>query len=326
MKPNLHNFRSLLCLSLLAFVAASCGTETALQDDFPEPGLHSFQIESDGLEREYLLYLPEGFDSAARYPLLFMFHGGGGQAMNTVDNSGWPEKADQQGFIAVFPEGTREDPDEPASFANNPQSWNDGSEREAIGAVRRGVDDIAFVESMIADIGERLEMDPGYLFATGFSNGASMSFRIGRELAGLFTAIAPVAGSDWMPELIPNNPPAMLYITGTEDPLNPFEGGDISLGGNFIGTKPPVEEMISEWALLHNCSETAETETIGDTREYDYGCKASPRPVSMLALIGHGHHWPGGATQTPQFIAGPNSTDLNATETIWEFFEFFISE
>jgi len=29
---------------------------------------------------------------------------------------------------------------------------------------------------------------------------------------------------------------------------------------------------------------------------------------------------PGGATQTPQFITGPNSTDLNATETIWEFF------
>ncbi len=323
MKPILKYFRSLLCISLLVIVTASCGTESAIRDDFPEPGLHSFEIESDGLDREYLLYLPEGYDSAAEYSMIFVFHGGGGQAMNTFDEGLWPNLADERGFVLVVPEGTRANPDEPASFANNPKSWNDGSGREALGAVKRGVDDVAFVESLIDELRDRLGNEPQALFATGFSNGASMSFRVARELDGRFTAIAPVAGSDWLPELIPDKPPPVLYITGTEDPLNPFEGGDIFLGGNFYGTKPPVEEMVSEWALLHNCSDTAETETSGDTRKYDYNCPSSPDPVSMLALIGHGHHWPGADSRLPQFIAGPNSTDLNATETIVEFFESF---
>lgn len=326
MRLFITNLRSLLSICLLFFVTASCSTETAIQDNFPEPGLHSFQVESDGSDRDYFLYLPAGYDSAGNYPVIFLFHGGGGQAMGIFEEAPWPDLADERGIVLIVPEGTRGNPDRPASFANNPQSWNDGSDREALDAVERDVDDVAFVRSLIDDVRDRLESGTQALFATGFSNGASMSFRVARELDGYFTAIAPVAGSDWLPELIPDNPPPVLYITGTEDPLNPFEGGDITLAGNFYGTKPPVEEMISKWALLHNCSDTAETETTGEIRKYDYNCSSSPDPVSMLALIGHGHHWPGADTQLPRFIAGPNSTDLNATETIMEFFDSFIGE
>lgn len=320
------NIAYILFYSLLILSVFSCSTDSEPVNGFPSPGTHQFQIESDGLEREYFIHLPDSFNENAAYPVVFIFHGGGGRAEVTLENYGWPEMADREQFIAVFPDGSRANPDEPASFTNNPQSWNDGSGREAIGAVERGVDDIEFVRTVITDIRSKLPVNPHQLFVTGFSNGASMSFRIGRELANDFTAIAPVAGSDWLPNLIPENPPGMLYITGTNDPLNPFEGGDIFLGGNYLGTKPPVEEMIREWAILHNCNDTANTETTNDIRSYDYNCDTTPESISMLALIGHGHHWPGSSSLLPAFIAGPNSTDLDATSTIWDFFEGYIRQ
>jgi len=307
-------------LFLLCFVA-SCGTQVQTADELKTPGVHRIELEVDGQAREYLAYLPESFDESKEYPILFIFHGGGGQAETTFENSRWSDKANDEEFIAIFPEGTRANPEEPASFGGNSQSWNDGSGREALGAVKRNVDDVSFVKELIRDLELKLNIDSGNLFATGFSNGASMSFRLGRELSDHFAAIAPVAGIDWLPSVIPDRPPSLLYITGTEDPLNPFDGGEIFIGQTSYGEKPPVEPMILEWSAIHNCSNEAATQTEDHTRSYFYDCPAEPQPVSMFALIGHGHHWPGSPSLLPVFLVGPNSTNLDATNTIWDFFE-----
>lgn len=319
----MNDFNLSILILILFFTASACGTTTISDDEITGPGAYRMQLDSDGTTREYIAYLPESFDENLAYPVVFVFHGGGGQAETTFENNNWQEKADDEQFITIFPEGSREDPDEPANFNGNPQSWNDGSGRSAIGAVQRDADDIQFIEELIDDLQTRFNINPNNLFATGFSNGASMSFRIGRELPHHFTAIAPVAGSDWLPEVQPETPPDLLYITGTEDPLNPFDGGNVYLGQQFIGTKPPVEEMILEWSELHNCSNNASTEIESNIRTYSYGCGESPKPVKMLALVGHGHHWPGSTSLLPAFIVGPNATDLDATETIWTFFEPF---
>lgn len=308
---------------ILILSVVSCGSTPTSDDGISAPGAYRLQLNSDGTTREYIIYLPASFEKNIIYPAVFVFHGGGGQAETTFENGSWPEKADNEQFLLIFPEGSRGDPDKPASFRNNPQSWNDGSGRSSIGAIERDVDDIAFIKDLIDDIETRFRINSNNLFATGFSNGASMSFRVGRELDLYFSAIAPVAGSDWIPGVQPERPPDLLYITGTEDPLNPFEGGDVYLGQRLLGTKPPVEEMILKWADLHDCTNDTLTETDRDIRTYSYKCEESPAPVSMLALTGHGHHWPGSASLLPDFLAGPNSTNLQGTDTIWDFFEPF---
>ncbi len=35
--------------------------------------------------------------------------------------TGWTDKGDKEGFLAVFPEGTRPEPSKPARFVGNPQ-------------------------------------------------------------------------------------------------------------------------------------------------------------------------------------------------------------
>jgi polyhydroxybutyrate depolymerase len=115
------------------------------------------------------------------------------------------------------------------------------------------VADVAFVSALLADLKARFRVDEGRIYATGFSNGASMVFRVARELSPVFAAAAPVAGADWRSAENPKRPVPLLYMTGTADPLNPVEGGEIHIGRKAFGEKPPIREMIGRWVKMHGC-------------------------------------------------------------------------
>jgi polyhydroxybutyrate depolymerase len=314
--------KSLSIYILLVLVLFSCQLNQDSEINKWESGTYRLSVAHDRLNREYILYIPENYDEEKNYPLITVFHGGGGQAEEVVESNNWLAFADEQAFIAVFPDGSRTDMNSPASFTNNPQTWNDGSERSNIGAVERNVDDVGFINKMIAHLKDTIPNLSEDIFATGFSNGASMTFRMARENPALFEAVAPVAGTDWMSDFVPvSTPPRLLYITGTADPLNPFEGGNIFLGNTYAGTKPDVEEMIFNWTDLFDCEDQIVIQTQDGIKTYEFGC-VTDNQLRMLALVGHGHHWPGARSSSfPNFLVGENITDLNANEVIWEFFE-----
>ena len=284
-------------------------------------GNHKLSIRVDGWIRRYVIHVPQGDQRNKSLPVVIMFHGGGGTAKEAMWETGWAEKAESEGFLAVFPEGTAPDPNRPARFRDNPQTWNDGSRRLNIGAVQREVADVPFVCRMIAELRATFNVDERRIYATGFSNGAGMAFRLARERSTVLAAVAPVAGSDWMENRRPRRPVPLLYITGTADPLNPIEGGEIHIGRNSFGSKPVIREMIAKWAEINGCP--TEPRVIYDkdgARGVAYGC-ASETAVVFYLLNGHGHHWPGGRSHLPERWAGKNATKLRATDVIWEFFK-----
>jgi polyhydroxybutyrate depolymerase len=235
--------------------------------------------------------------------------------------TGWCEKADAEGFLAVFPEGTPPDPSRPGRFRDNPQTWNDGSDRPNVGASRRGVADVAFVSALLADLKARFRVDEGRIYATGFSNGASMAFRVARELSPVFAAVAPVAGADWRSAVIPQRPVPLLYMTGTADPLNPVEGGEIHIGRRAFGEKPPIREMIGRWVKMHGCPDPGRVVYKKDgATGVAYGRPEESAQVVLYTLEGHGHHWPGGKSALPERLAGKNTATVKATDVIWAFF------
>src|SRR5262245_51659219 len=100
----------------------------------PDPrrmGTHPMSLHWGGLERRCLLHTPPGHESLEAVPVVLMFHGAGGTARWTIEETGLTRIADHEGFLAVFPEGVPAKPDEPPSFRRNPQLWNDGSGRGA---------------------------------------------------------------------------------------------------------------------------------------------------------------------------------------------------
>src|SRR5258705_11554629 len=165
-------------LTLVAFAATSADQEYR---PVPAPGDHNESLEVGAgafkTTRTFVVHVPVGFDGKSKVPVVFMLHGAGGSGAGAEPQTGWAAKADREGFIAVFPDGTPVRPALPARFLANPRLWNDGSGRGA--GITENVDDDGFVSAMIDYLEARYDADPDRIYCTRFSNGASMTFSVG---------------------------------------------------------------------------------------------------------------------------------------------------
>jgi len=323
-----HN-KNMIC-ALMASLLLSCWAMTfAAEDAFAGdkhlgPGRHTLSLSVEYLERTYIVHVPPGYNSKKQIPLVVMLHGGGGTANAAMVETGWAEKGDTAGFLAVFPNAMARDPSRRSSFAANPQLWNDGSDRFYPG--QKAPDDVRFISAMLDDLSARFNVDKRRIFVTGFSNGASMSFRVGAELSNRIAAISPVAGTCWL-ELVALEPSVpMLYITGKADPLNPIEGGIPKLATGASDKirgkpKPPVRESILKWAKAIDAPvrPTAISDVNG-VRIETYGPGRDGAEVVYVTVDRLGHTWAGGRSLLPANMVGGTSDKIKASDMIWEFF------
>lgn len=247
-------------------------------------------------------------------PAVVMLHGAGGTARLAADQTGWAVRSSAEGFIAAFPEGTARDPSAPPDFLRNPQTWNDGSGRGHV--ARAAVDDVAFVAALLDRLVDS-GADPRALFVTGFSNGGSLAFRVGTELADRVAAIAPVAGHCWV-EPAPGAVVPLLYLIGDADPLNPIDGGTVRTPWGSVEDHPAPRRSLERWAGAAGCP-------LGQTTRDEGGVRWSapvdcPVPMAMGVIHGHGHIWPGGPRLLPEPLVGRAVRALRATDAIWHFF------
>lgn len=324
---HIQNMMCALMASLLmCFCAMACPAEEFLScDKRLGPGRHTLTLAVKGWERTYIVHVPASYDARKQSPLVVMLHGGGGTATAAMWETGWTEKADKAGFIAVFPNAMSQDPSRRSSFAKNPQLWNDGSDRFYPG--QKAPDDVGFITVMLDDLSARFNLDKRRVFVTGFSNGASMSFRVGAELSNRIAAIAPVAGACWLESVMLKRPVPMLYITGKADPLNLIEGGAPKLAtgaSDKVRTKPkpPVRESILKWAKALDSPVTpTSVSDMNGVRTETYGPGRDGAEVVYIRVDGLGHTWAGGRSLLPESVVGGTSDKIKATDVIWDFFQ-----
>ncbi|MBU0640933.1 MAG: dienelactone hydrolase family protein [Planctomycetes bacterium] len=287
---------------------------------FMGPGDHSLSLEVDGLEREYIVHVPAGTDFRDPVPVVIMFHGAGSSAVEEMWKTGWPQKADQEGFLAVFPEATRPFLKQRTQARTNPQIWNDGSGMGVAGIF--DVDDVAFVDALLDDAAARFLIDQSRIYATGFSNGASFTFRVAAELGDRIAAAAPVCGHLRLDEVGLVAPVPLLFIMGTADPLHPVEGGEVYTMWGTRELMPPLLESPSRWAALLGCDTEPVTVLEADgVTLLEYGaCADQDTEVLAYTIAEQGHLWPGGRSLQSATLVGDSTDKLNATDVIWEFF------
>lgn len=276
---------------------------------------HTFSLDTPAGPRSYLVYAPSG--ARGPLPTVLMIHGAGGTAAWTLAETRWQLTAERERFLVVLPEGTRPHPSRPANFLHNPQVWNDGSPRGE--PPRPESDDVAFLAAVIADVGRHFPLDAGRTYATGFSNGAGMTFRLAAERPELLAAIAPVAGHAYIEAPRLALPVPTLYLVGSVDPLVPLEGGDITTPwGRQRRPRPSVRATLTRWARTLGCRE----DSIVVHEEEGLLVEQFLGPVRYLAyrVGGLGHHWPGGRGELKQRIAGPPSDRVNGCDLLWDFF------
>ena len=317
----MKKFATLLAACIAVFVA---GASLARAGSAPSasaltPGNHDESLQLGGLTRTFIVHLPPGFDGKSKMPVVFMLHGAGGSGAGADVETGWCAKADREGFIVVLPDGTLPRHAMPPRFLLNPRIWNDGSGRGAAG--KESVDDVGFISAIVDLMESRYAADPDRIYCTGFSNGASMTFSVGVNLSNRVAAIAPVSGHLWLRQKQLAYPVPLLFIIGTEDPLNPLAGGEVNLPW---GTQhhPPVADTLKEWERMLGCGPQVETALDRNgVKELVYDRCAKGGEVLYYRIDGLGHLWPGGKSRLPEKWVGKPSDKLNATDVIWEFFK-----
>jgi polyhydroxybutyrate depolymerase len=300
-------------LALLALVAACVHASAARSHQARSV---EQELSVDGLTRTFRLHVPADLPAGEAVPLVMVFHGGGGTAWGTERLTGFSGMADRGHFIVVYPEGIE-------------RSWNDGRDTTVSRAHRDNIDDVHFVAVMIDAISKEHRIDPKRIYATGISNGAIFSHYLAANLADRIAAIAPVVGGIADPfaaRFDPAQPVSVLMFQGTDDPLVPFDGGDVAWGnrGKIISTA----ETVKKWMQRDGCAPIARTGMVPDNDPAD-GCRAEwstwsscrdGTEVTLYTLHGAGHTWPGGGQYLPRFLIGKVCRDIDATEVIWNFF------
>ncbi len=279
------------------------------------PGNHSRTLQFDGRTRSWLVHVPPGYDGKQPVPVVLALHGGGSNADQLARVCGLNEKADQAGFLVVYPNGT--------GRMVRALTWNGGN--CCAYAMWNKVDDVGFIRVLLDELAKVANVDAKRVYATGMSNGAIMTYRLAAELSDRIAAIAPVSGTMGTESCQPSRPVPVLHFHGTEDDFIPFKGGR---GPRSLTTTEfiPVERSIQNWGKANGCPEkpvvTQLPVKIQDgtsVEQRTYGPGKDGAEVILMVISGGGHTWPG-REPTARFL-GKTTKNLSADDLLWEFFQ-----
>lgn len=297
---------SILYLSGLACARTSPSTPTPAVLPIGDSS-HTLTVAGD--ERSYLLHVPPSYDATVATAVVLAFHGGGGNAANMAQMTAFSDQADQAGFLVVYPNGT-------GRLENKLLTWNGGT--CCAYAQEQNVDDVAFVRAIVADLEKVTAVDPHRIYATGFSNGGILSYRLACEASDLFAAIASVSGTQNITPCTPAQPVAILHFHGTNDQNVPYNGGQ---GADSLTQTDfrSVQDTLAFWVAHNQCSETTQNEDFADIEHIVYTGCAQNGAVEAYTIVNGGHAWPGG--NVPLRVGADQPTEtIHATPLIWAFF------
>ncbi|HEX5137225.1 MAG TPA: PDZ domain-containing protein [Planctomycetota bacterium] len=142
--------------------------------DVPTGRLERTIVGPDGKERDYLLFVPEGYVPGKRYPLLFDLHGGVSRTPAPdhealAEGDGVGAYVEREGFLLAIPAGEK-----------GAEWWTDVGMGNVLG--------------VLAETSRLYNVDENRVFATGFSDGGSGSFYLALAAPTLFAGVVPLNG------------------------------------------------------------------------------------------------------------------------------------
>ena len=288
--------------------SAGCGTQgmaalvaggTAVANGLPTS--KRLKITSSGEQREFIIDIPDNYDSNKPYRFFYTSHWIGSTdtavATGQVTNGG----ATNWGFYGLHREAVAAN--EPAIFAA-PQSQGSTWQQK----------DHALFDDILAKVSASLCIDTSRVFATGFSFGGMITYSLSTNHQKVIRAavgIAPANYNIYLPNPIPRDPIAWMSTTGMSDGTCPYDGGS-GRGAKYIAANRAADNGCT--------AATIPTWTSGSpTRHicYDFlGCKPN-YPLKVCTF--NGNH------QAAPYDGGSGDNGLTSwipTES-WKFFTQF---
>ncbi len=251
-------------------------------------GNNKATLQFGGRTRSYVVYVPSSLKAGSPAPLVFDFHGHGGNASQEASASGWNKKADQVGLLVVYPEGVD-------------SSWNVGN---CCGlAMSEKVDDVGFTRAIIEAVSKATCIDSKRVYATGMSNGAGFVHRLGCEAAEVIAAIAPASADLVTDPCTPARPISVLAVRGLTDTMVKYEGGKT---GSTGWLDPGAKESLELWKKIDGCTGSPTT-SLQYCESYTQCSAGVENTLCSLPNTGHDTY--------------NNAVKMSVPDVAWEMFQ-----
>ncbi|MEU6716509.1 PHB depolymerase family esterase [Nonomuraea sp. NPDC046802] len=276
--------------------ADGCGAAQRLQ-----AGSH--RLASGGLERRFLLAVPDG---DGPHPVLLDLHGLGSSAAQQSAYSRLAKEGTRRGYIVLTPQA-----------AKGRMGWT----LPGTG----GPDDTAFLTALLDHVRRGLCVDARRVFAAGMSYGAAMALSLVCALHGRLAGVAAVAGLNIVRPCPGARPVTIVAFHGSADRIVPYRGGhpfqdatgDLRGLADLVVLRGVAEEFAG-WARAFGCSGRTDSRVNGQVRLDGWRSCPDGARLRLYTVDGGGHTWPG-PIQVPRL--GATARDLDATRLILDAFD-----
>tara|TARA_B100000989_G_C19505478_1_gene456324 strand:- start:784 stop:1647 length:864 start_codon:yes stop_codon:yes gene_type:complete len=248
-------------------------------------------LEHNSLTREYVLFLPSNYNSTTEIPLMFNFHGFGGNASEYMTYADMRSLAESENFILVYPQGS--------NLGGSPH-WNtcpNGGDNKS------DADDFGFIAALVNELSTNYSVDEERIYAAGYSNGGMMAYGLANYKSEIFAAVASVSGTMLDCTTTPSHPMPVVHLHGTADDTLPYDGNNYFNG---------AQTVLNHWTAFNNtdtkATVTSDTSSGMTIEKYVYDHGDSGVAVAHYKYISGGHDW---------FTASYQGQDTAAL--IWSF-------
>ena len=278
------------------------------------PGDSTRTLEVGGRTRSYIVHIPPKYDPKQPTPVVLAYHGGGSNAKQMVRFCGLSEKADKEGFIVVYPNGT--------GRLERMLTWNGGN--CCAYAMWNNVDDVGFTRALLDDVAKVASVDPSGSLLRG--SPTAVSCATGWHRNSLIGSLpSPRFLERWGRQHAVRSVPCRYSTSTARTIFLPFQGGR----GTRSLTQTEfysVEHSIRAWVKANGCPELPVVKDIPDTahdgttvQQKTYGPGKDDSEVILVAINGGGHAWPGHGPGV-RFL-GKTTKNVSANDLMWEFFK-----
>jgi len=242
----------------------------------------------DGHYRTFYFNKPKTTKNAS---LIFAMHGSGGTAKGFMDRAAKLEsKSEAENFIIVYPQGYK-------------NYWNECRKASTAVANVENIDEDAFFSKVIDYFKTNYQINDLQVFASGFSGGGQMAYRMAITMPKKFRAISAMVANMPTPENMDCTESkiaiATIIMNGTADATNPYTGGEVKTAGVTLGNVRSTDESFKYWATLSGYSGEPVKGILPDAdptnditvESYTYKKKKSPE-VTLLKVINGKHEFP----------------------------------
>ena len=284
--------KEIFFLMISIFLIGGCANNETKNYSKSEDSTSNFRtIIHEGVNREYILYVPDSYDGSFSVPVVLNFHGFSGDAYQYMNEADMRILSESENFILIYPQGL---------YLDGEPHWNacpNGGDNKS------EVDDFGFIETLIEEISSNYNIDLERIYAVGYSNGGMMAYGLANHKSELIAAVASVSGAMLDCTGPASHPMPVIHLHGTDDLDLPYNGN------NYYNS---VQNTLDYWTNFNNTSKepiiSYDNSGEIDIEHYIYDKGNNSVSVEHYKYIGGNHVW---------FVS--TFQGQNASELVWNF-------